>query len=55
MFPMRNEPSKETILLMTLNADTGCGGGGTGSFAGLREKGNEPREEDLDLPLAWSR
>jgi len=40
---------------MTLNADTGCGGGGTVSFAGRREKGNELREEDLDLPLAWLR
>jgi len=24
---------------MTLNADTGCGGGGTVSFVGRREKG----------------
>jgi hypothetical protein len=40
---------------MTLNADTGCGGGGTVSFTGWREKGNELREEDLDLPRAWLR
>jgi len=40
---------------MTLNADTGCGGGGTVSFIDRREKGNELREEDLDLPLAWLR
>ena len=37
---------------MTLNADTGCGRGGTVSFIGRREKVNELREEDLDLPLA---
>jgi hypothetical protein len=38
---------------MTLNADTGSGG--TVSFVDRREKGNELREEDLDLPLAWLR
>jgi len=36
---------------MTLKADTGCGGG-TVSFIDRREKGNELREEDPDLPLA---
>jgi hypothetical protein len=40
---------------MTLNADTGCGGGGTASFDRPARKGNELREEDLDLPLAWLR
>jgi hypothetical protein len=38
---------------MTLNADTG--GGGTVSFVDRREEGNELREENLDLPLAWLR
>jgi hypothetical protein len=39
---------------MTLNADTG-GGGGTVSFDWSARKRNELREEDLDLPLAWLR
>jgi hypothetical protein len=39
---------------MTLNADTGCGGGTVPFHRPARkgEKGNELREEDLDLPLA---
>jgi hypothetical protein len=37
---------------MTLNADTGCGRGGTVSFTGRRGTVNELREEDLDLPRA---
>jgi hypothetical protein len=37
---------------MTLNADTGCGRGGTVSFTGPRGTVNKLREEDLDLPLA---
>jgi hypothetical protein len=37
---------------MTLNADTGCGRGGTVSFTDRRERVNELKEEDLILPLA---
>jgi hypothetical protein len=39
-------------MLMTLNADTGCGRGGTVSFIDRRGTVNELREEDLDLPRA---
>jgi hypothetical protein len=37
---------------MTLNADTGRGGGGTVSFTGWRGTAHELRDEDLDLPRA---
>jgi hypothetical protein len=41
---------------MTLNADTGCGRGGTVPVIDRRRKGvNEFREEDLDSPLAGLR
>jgi hypothetical protein len=37
---------------MTLNADAGCGRGGTVPVIDRRERVNELKEEDLDLPLA---
>jgi hypothetical protein len=37
---------------MTLNADTGCGRGGTVSFIDRCERVNELKEEDLILPIA---
>jgi hypothetical protein len=40
---------------MTLNADTGCGGGGTMPFHPPARKGNELREEDPYLSRAWLR